>query len=196
MSRFRHFLQGLKPGEIGFCIASVGACSALLLASNKVAQHAERRQAAERSEYVRAQQHVDRLVSEGAPLEGLSTIKFYRAHLREEAKQRAGVLDPTPDELCDEWLRRRNRGDARALQVEAARLKLKRFWHSIEHAVRQQELRGVSAAARGARAEEDILRDLLAGGMDKTQPNDRLILKTIMFLERLDRKHEKMVNWG
>jgi hypothetical protein len=33
---FRAFLQGLKPGEIGFCIASVGACSATLLASNKI----------------------------------------------------------------------------------------------------------------------------------------------------------------
>ena len=35
MSRFRMFLQGLKPGEIGFCIFSAGSLSAGLLLSNK-----------------------------------------------------------------------------------------------------------------------------------------------------------------
>ena len=189
-SRFRLFLQGLKPGEIGFAIASVGTVSALLLASNKVAQTEEKRRASVLAEWRRSQRHVDRLVSEGAPYEGLSTIKYYRAALRQDAMRLAGVRDVTADELCDEWLRRRNLGDGKALEVERTRLKLKRFWHSIEHAVAQHAAQGVGRGTAGASeavaAPEHVLQDLLGGGMAKDQANDRLVLKTLMFLERLD----------
>ena len=99
---FRSFLQGLKPGEIGFCIASVGACSATLLAHNKIedgeallgcergslastpsSAGRKRSEEARQAEWRRSLSHVDRLVSEGGVLGGLSTIKFYRARLRE-----------------------------------------------------------------------------------------------------------------
>ena len=200
MSRFRVFLQGLKPGEIGFCIASVGAISALLLASNKVANGAEKRRAGALAELRRSQRHVDRLVSEGAPYEGLGTIKYYHAQLRGEAR-RVGVEDPTADELCDEWVRRRRRGDMEALKVELTRLKLKRFWHSIEQATQQhqkhQRQYGGGGDAAECNAAEPVLKDLLGGGMGKDQANDRLVLKTLMFLERLDlaccRNHPKCV---
>merc|ERR1712187_735299 len=66
--------------------------------------------------------------------EGLSTIKYYRHKLRDEAYRKCGFLDYSSDELCDEWWRRRQRGDPEAMQIEHTRLKLKRFWHSLEHA--------------------------------------------------------------
>jgi hypothetical protein len=44
-------------------------------------------------------------------------------------------------------------------------------------------------------SESGVLKDLLGGGMGKHQANDRLVLKTLMFLERLDlaccRNHPK-----
>ena len=76
MSGFRRFLRTLKPGEIGFVIASLGALSASILTASSL------QQAAKQKEYERAQQwkkriaDVKHLVSEGTPVEGLSTIKF------------------------------------------------------------------------------------------------------------------------
>ena len=44
-----------------------------------------------------------------------------------------------------------------------------------------------------------VLQDLLDGGMGKTQANDRLVLKTLVFLERLDRaccRNHPKCDWG
>ena len=44
MAAFRAFLQGLKPGEIGFCIASFGGISATLLARKSLADETKQRE--------------------------------------------------------------------------------------------------------------------------------------------------------
>eukprot|EP00041_Stephanoeca_diplocostata_P016102 m.313530 g.313530 ORF g.313530 m.313530 type:complete len:221 (-) comp20256_c1_seq19:3408-4070(-) len=131
---FREFLQSLKPGEIGFVIASFGATSALILTSNSIFQASKQREVAAHKEWRKVTAHVEHLVSEGTPVEGLSTIKFYQSRLREEARDLLGIEDATTDEICDEWVRRRNKGDREALEIEHVRLRLKRFWHSIESA--------------------------------------------------------------
>ena len=299
-SSFRLFLQGLKPGEIGFCIASVGTVSASILLRNAFVEkrkEAERRELeiqrevakSKASEYRQLSQYVDQLVASGAPLEGLSQIKFYRRRLRQQAVKELRTRDVTWQEVDDEWLRRRNAGEKEALEIDAIRLKLKRFWHSIEgvaefveaDALREEEERekspmGIAVAdpssgaldyhANGTKGafsrrysqrllqagsretadpveggsssgssssssesaapaspatsssgsgtststadntplagsprwtgsrwessptpEENILHALLAGGSGKTEANDRLVPKTIMFLESLDR---------
>ncbi len=48
MAAFRAFLQGLKPGEIGFCIASFGGISATLLARKSLSDEAKQREFVER----------------------------------------------------------------------------------------------------------------------------------------------------
>ena len=192
MPGFRTFLQSLKPGEIGFVIASVGASSAAVLSISSFFQSADRRKADLRKEWKKMTAHVEQLVSEGTPVEGLSTIKFYQARLREEARVQIGIDDATTDEICDEWIRRRNKGDVDALKVEHTRLRLKRFWHSLESAAqyRTKEMKETTKEQKST-----VLKDLLNGGMGTNQANDRLVQKTLMFLERLDlaacRNHPK-----
>ena len=194
MAAFRAFLQGLKPGEIGFCIASFGGISATLLARKSLADETKQREKAALAQWQGVGRHVDQLVSQGAPHEGLSTIRFYAARLRGECREALGIADATNDEVCDEWLRRRDRGCPEALAVEHVRLRLKRFWHSIETAAlqRQAMLRtdptlptraATTTAAHGSggsagRPQDHVLQDLLQGGMDKNQANDRLVHKT------------------
>ena len=210
MSRFRVFLQNLKPGEIGFAIASVGTASATVLTLNSFAQASRQKEADRRKEWKKMTHRVEQLVSEGTPYRGLSTIKFYQARLRQEAVQ-VGVENATHDEICDEWIRRRNKGDEDALKVEHVRLRLKRFWHSIETAAqyRIQQMEAANEEKKTANvtkihadgnvgnkeSESGVLKDLLGGGMGNHQANDRLVLKTLMFLERLDlaccRNHPK-----
>lgn len=197
MSKFRHFLRSLKPGEIGFCIAGVGTCSAALLARSNWASQKQRLEEQRVAEWRKVGEHVDNLVSLGTPLEGLSTIKFYQARLREDAKK-AGVEDPTTDEICDEWLRRRNKGDTEALKIEHVRLRLKRFWHSIEAAA-SHRLGMLRSSNGGNIGPGEVLQDLLAGGMGSAQANDRLVHKTLVFLERLDLaccRHHPKCRWA
>lgn len=207
---FRGFLQSLKPGEIGFCIFTAGAISASLLLSNKVRDAKRDHEDFIRSQWRQMVSHVDRLVSEGTPLENLSLLKFYRKGLREKAVHELKLTDVTNDELCDEWVRRRNLGERSALEVEYARLRLKRFWHSIETCCDYHLERTGAAVARpgtdsveqendgstrttttrnnsNEKPQPSILHELLSGGSDKHEPNDRLILKTLFFLESLDR---------
>ncbi len=195
-SRFRRFLQGLKPGEIGFCIASIGAVSAGLLTYAAVGDRDRRREARAAARWRHELRHVERLVNEGAPLEGLSAIKWQLRAIRQEAEQE-GVADATLPELADEWLRRRNRGEADALEIDIRRLRLKRFWHSIENAVQlhrsldnlqgeQGDAGDNSGGDRLPSSAEPVLRELLSGGMEKRDANDRLCQKTLVFLERLD----------
>jgi hypothetical protein len=207
---FRKFLQSLKPGEIGFVIASVGVTSASVLTFNSLYQASKQQESDRRKQWKKRIADVKHLVSEGTPVEGLSTIKFYQARLREEARVKLGITDLTSDEICDEWLRRRNIGDSEALKVEHVRLRLKRFWHSIESAAqyRIQELEAplettsthvVKAESSETTSVEssNVLKELLGGGMNRTEANDRLVQKTLMFLERLDiascRNHPKCV---
>eukprot|EP00041_Stephanoeca_diplocostata_P016104 m.313687 g.313687 ORF g.313687 m.313687 type:complete len:258 (-) comp20256_c1_seq26:245-1018(-) len=211
---FREFLQSLKPGEIGFVIASFGATSALILTSNSIFQASKQREVAAHKEWRKVTAHVEHLVSEGTPVEGLSTIKFYQSRLREEARDLLGIEDATTDEICDEWVRRRNKGDREALEIEHVRLRLKRFWHSIESAAEygvqhHQTINSSRSSKRYVPSEINqqgehigtcgghVLKDLLGGGMGYSEANDRLVLKTLMFLERLDlaccRNHPKCI---
>ena len=177
---FRTFLQSLKPGEIGFVIASVGASSAAVLTINSFQSKQDKIAADQRKEWKKVTAHVKQLVSEGTPIEGLSTIKFYQARLREEARLQVGIENATTDEINDEWVRRRNKGDGDALKIEHTRLRLKRFWHSIESAAEYRN------KIYPKEQKERVLKDLLNGGLGTNQANDRLVQKTLMFLERLD----------
>ena len=101
MAAFRAFLQGLKPGEIGFCIASFGGISATLLARKSLSDEAKQKEKAALAQWQGVGRHVDQLVSQGAPHEGLSTIRFYAARLRGECREVLGIADATNDEVCD-----------------------------------------------------------------------------------------------
>ena len=210
MSGFRPFLQSLKPGEIGFVIAALGACSASILTFSSFQNASKQKEYDRRKQWKKRIADVKHLVSEGTPVEGLSTIKFYHARVRDQAKVQFGIDDVTTDEICDEWLRRRNIGDSEALKVEHVRLRLKRFWHSIEAAAlyRIQELEATTTTKTKVGKPEpskttssvessNVLKELLGGGMNRTEANDRLVQKTLMFLERLDiascRNHPKCV---
>jgi hypothetical protein len=184
--RFRSFLQTLKPGEIGFCIASVGSLSVAILFANRIEQQKLQLLVQKREKFQSLAMHVDQLVGAGTPLEGLSQIKFYRRKLREQVVKDLGLADASWDEICDEWVRRRNMGDQEALEIEKIRLKLKRFWHSMEGCAKFIEESELDEAGDRP-SDQTVLTSLLSGGSGKTEANDRLILKTIMFLETLDR---------
>eukprot|EP00941_MAST-03F_sp_MAST-3F-sp1_P001762 g1762.t1 len=198
---FRAFLQNLKPGEIGFIIASIGSCSAILMGINSFVQLERDRSERRRMEWEQVAENVKSLVNEGKPISCLARIKYYQARLRNEARK-CGIYDATTDEICDEWWRRRNEGDRDALEIENTRLELKRFWHSIERAARvrmklletsddkyfnnESDYYDENETSNTSRHEQRVLKGLLCGGTDKNQVNDRLAQKTLMFLERLD----------
>jgi hypothetical protein len=196
--RFRLFLQSLRPGEIGFCIASVGSLSAAILFANRLEQQKLQLEVQKREKFQSLAMHVDQLVGAGTPLEGLSQIKFYRRKLREQAARDLGLVDSSHHEICDEWVRRRNMGDQEALEIEKIRLKLKRFWHSMEGCAKFIEESELDKAGDRP-SDQTVLTSLLSGGSGKTEANDRLIQKTIMFLETLDRaccRNHPKCDWG
>ena len=186
--KFRKSLQELKPGEIGFFIASIGAVSASIMATSQVRENIRQREENATREWQDMIVHAQKLVHEGCPYEGIARLKFYRAKLRHEVSQ-IGISDATPSELADEWLRRRNRGDIEAIEIDCIRLRLKRLWHSVENAVKHQEERNQKEgiALSSMRSGQQTLIEILGGGLGKEQVNGLLLQKTLMFLEPLDK---------
>lgn len=192
--RFRTFLRDLRPGEIGFCIASVGTISAGLLLSNKISQARAEKEREREREWKKMVRHVDRIVMESTPVVELAKVKYYMRRLRRESglpiedDGREGHVVPsyTHHEIADEWVRRRNEGDKDAFDVEQSRLRLKRFWHTVERCVRYHQQHRLGDDDKDD-DDTSILTEVLAGGTGKKDPNDRLVLKTLFFLENLDR---------
>ena len=158
---------------------------------------------------------MDQLVSQGAPHEGLSTIRFYAARLRGECREVLGIADATNDEVCDvseppqylptrrdppphccpgvataarPWLPGGAGGGARQAAAEAVlALDRDRGAAAAGHAARTDPTLPTRAAtttaahgsgASAGRPQGHVLQDLLQGGMDKNQANDRLVHKT------------------
>ena len=186
----------------------MGAISAGVLLSNKITEANRKEEKEREDDWRRLVRHIDQLALNAAPISELANIKYYMRRIRNETREAAGVKPNVTtntveeaekifshDEIADEWVRRRNNGNESALKIERSRLKLKRFWHTVENTV---DFHHDSTTESGSSQDESaILSDLLGGGRGKKEPNDRLILKTIFFLEMLDkaccRNHPKCV---
>ena len=158
----------------------MGAISAGVLLSNKITEANRKEEKEKENDWRRLVRHIDQLALNAAPISELANIKYYMRRIRNETRDSAEKIF-SHDEIADEWVRRRNNGNESALKIERSRLKLKRFWHTVENTV---NFHHDSTTESGSSQEESaILSDLLGGGRGKKEPNDRLILKTIFFLQ-------------
>jgi hypothetical protein len=157
----------------------MGAISAGVLLSNKIKESGLKEEKEKEKDWRRLVRHVDQLALNAAPISELANIKYYMRRVRKEGEENEIF---SHDEVADEWVRRRNNGNEDALKIERSRLKLKRFWHTVESTVNFHHEKNENSQDESA-----ILSDLLQGGRSSSEPNDRLILKTIFFLEMLDR---------
>ena len=176
----------------------MGAISAGVLLSNKIAETNRKDEKEKENDWRRLVRHIDQLALNAAPISELANIKYYMRRIRNETREKETSSEEeeafSHEEVADEWVRRRNNGNESALKIERSRLKLKRFWHTVENTV---NFHHDSTESGSSEDEAAILSGLLGGGRGKKEPNDRLILKTIFFLEMLDkaccRNHPKCV---